>query len=144
MKFRRRQQDQLEIPLISLIDIVFILLLFFVVTTSFTSESQLSVELPQALSGVPLEAGEEKKLEIMISADSSYQLNGQPVAPADFNTLMSSLRSASNNDNSLPLIISADSTAPYQAVVVAMDVASKLGFARLRITTLESADGPQP
>jgi biopolymer transport protein ExbD len=131
-----------DIPLVSLIDVVFILLLFFVVTTTFTRESQLKVELPEASSGTPPEASEVKQLEIIIGADSSYLLNGQSLLRPDLEGLMAALQKESEGDNSLPLIISADGKAPHQAVITAMDAAGKLGFARLRITTVEQPTAP--
>jgi biopolymer transport protein ExbD len=127
---------------VSLIDVVFILLLFFVVTTTFTRESQLKVELPEASSGTPPEASEVKQLEIIIGADSSYLLNGQSLLRPDLEGLMAALQKESEGDNSLPLIISADGKAPHQAVITAMDAAGKLGFARLRITTVEQPTAP--
>lgn len=137
MRFRRKERDNIEIPLVSLIDVVFILLLFFVVTTTFTRETQLKVELPEASSGTPPEATGLKQLEIIIGADSSYVLNGQSLVKSDLVTLMAALQKESEGDNSLPLIISADGKAPHQAVITAMDAAGKLGFAHLRITTVE-------
>lgn len=137
MKFRRPERDNIEIPLASLIDVVFILLLFFVVTTTFTRETQLKVELPEAASGTPPESSELKQMEIIIGADSSYVLNGKSLLKPDLAGLMAALQKESEGDNSLPITISADGKAPHQAVITAMDAAGKLGFAHLRITTVE-------
>ncbi|MBF7731335.1 ExbD/TolR family protein [Pseudomonas sp. N040] len=142
MKFRRKERDNVDIPLISLIDVVFILLLFFVVTTTFTRETQLKVELPEASSGTLPEPTELKQLEIVIGADSSYLLNGQALLKSDLDNLMRALQKESEGDNSLPLIISADGQAPHQAVITAMDAAGKLGFSHLRITTVEQPAAP--
>ena len=68
MKFRRKPRENVEINLASLIDVVFILLLFFVVTTTFTRETQLKVDLPEAATGVPPEQTELKQLEVLIDA----------------------------------------------------------------------------
>mgnify|MGYP006345693981 CR=1 FL=1 len=141
MKFRRKERDNVEIPLVSLIDVVFILLLFFVVTTTFTRETQLKVELPEASSGTPPEPTELKQLEV-VGADSSYLLNGQALLVSDLASLMTALQKESGGDNSLPLVISADGNAPHQAVITAMDAAGKLGFAKLRITTVEQPAAP--
>ena len=142
MKFRRKPRETVDINLASLIDVVFILLLFFVVTTTFTRETQLKVELPEAASGTPPEATELKQLEIVIGADSSYVLNGQSLLKSDLDSLMAALQKESEGDNSLPLTISADGQAPHQAVITAMDAAGKLGFAHLRITTVEQPADP--
>ncbi len=142
MKFRRtsRVRENVEINLASLIDVVFILLLFFVVTTTFTRETQLKVDLPEASSATPIQDTELKQLEVSISADGTYALNGQVLLKSDLDSLMAALQKESAGDNSLPLAISADGKTPHQAVITAMDAAGKLGFSHLRITTVE----PQP
>ena len=138
MKFRRKPRENVEINLASLLDVVFILLLFFVVSSTFNREAQLKVELPQAESAeVAQENG--KHLEISIAADGSYALNGQALVKSDLATLSSALQRESAGDSSLPLVISADARTAHQAVVTAMDAAGKLGFSRLRITTVEAA-----
>ncbi|WP_263141796.1 biopolymer transporter ExbD [Pseudomonas alcaligenes] len=138
MKFRRKARENIEINLASLIDVVFILLLFFVVTTTFTRETQLKVDLPEAASGTPVENTELKQLEISISADGTYALNGQLLLKSDLDSLMAALQKESSGDNSLPLSISADGKTPHQAVITAMDAAGKLGFSHLRIATVEA------
>ena len=143
MKFRRKRQDNVEIGLAPLIDVVFILLLFFVVTTTFTRETQLQVDLPEAASGTPPQASELKPLEVVIGADGSYSVNGKSLVKNDLNNLMTSLQRESEGDSSLPLTISADSKTPHQAVITAMDAAGKLGFAHLRITTVEAQAEPR-
>ncbi|WP_339461864.1 ExbD/TolR family protein [Pseudomonas sp. EA_105y_Pfl2_R69] len=142
MKFRRKPRENVEINLASLIDVVFILLLFFVVTTTFTRETQLKVDLPEAASGTPPEQTELKQLEVLIAADGSYSLNAKALLKSDLDSLMAALRKESAGDNSLPLIISADAQTPHQAVITAMDAAGKLGFAHLRITTVEAQAAP--
>lgn len=141
MKFRRRQREGVEINLAPLIDVVFILLLFFVVTTTFTRETQLKVELPEAQSAEPA-LTEAKTLEVLINAQSQFAVNGQALITNDLPSLMAALTKESNGDTSLPVMLSADAQAPHQAVVMAMDAAGKLGFAKLRITTVEAAPAP--
>ena len=138
MKFRRKPRENVEIGLAPLIDVVFILLLFFVVTTTFTRETQLKIDLPEADSATPVQETELKRLEVMIAADGSYSLNGQSLVKSDLATLSSALQKESAGDSSLPLVISADARTPHQAVITAMDAAGKLGFSRLRITTVEA------
>lgn len=142
MKFRRKPRENVEINLASLIDVVFILLLFFVVTTTFTRETQLKVDLPEAVTGSPPEQTELKQLEILIAADGSYSLNAKQLLKSDLPSLMAALQKESEGDNSLPLIISADSKTQHQAVITAMDAAGKLGFAHLRMTTIEAQAAP--
>lgn len=141
MKFRRKPRENVEINLASLIDVVFILLLFFVVTTTFTRETQLRVDLPEAASGNPSQ-NEQKQLEVVIDAQGGYLLNGQALRESNLDNLMRALQKESEGDNSLPLVISADAKTPHQAVITAMDAAGKLGFAHLRITTVEAQAAP--
>lgn len=142
MKFRRRQRDNVEIGLAPLIDVVFILLLFFVVTTTFTRETRLKVDLPEAVSGTPSEEAEMRPLEVLIGADGSFSVNGNALVKSDLSSLMTSLQRESEGDTSLPLTISADGKSPHQSVVIAMDAAGKLGFSRLRIATIEAQATP--
>jgi biopolymer transport protein ExbD len=139
VKFRRRKpRETIDINLVSLIDVVFILLLFFVVTTTFTRETQLRVELPQAVTGSPEADSTLKHLDIAISADGVYSVNNQLLPKNDLSSLIDALQRESSGDTNLPLSISADGKTPHQAVITAMDAAGKLGFSHLRMTTVEA------
>ncbi|VVO18417.1 ExbD/TolR family protein [Pseudomonas fluorescens] len=142
MKFRRKPRETIDINLASLIDVVFILLLFFVVTTTFTRETQLRVELPEAVSGSPAEDQQAKHLDIAISADGVFSLNNQLLPKSDLASLIEALQKESAGDTTLPLSISADGKAQHKAVIIAMDAAGKLGFSHLRMTTVEAAPTP--
>ncbi|WP_322616168.1 biopolymer transporter ExbD [Pseudomonas sp. BIC9C] len=138
MKFRRKPRETVDINLASLIDVVFILLLFFVVTTTFTRETQLRVDLPEAVSGSPAE-DQNKLLEIAISADGVFSVNNQILPKSDLASLMDALQKEANGDTNRPLSISADGKTQHQSVITAMDAAGKLGFSHLRMTTVEAA-----
>lgn len=141
MKFRRRSRENIELNLVSLIDVVFVLLLFFVVTTTFTRETQLRVDLPEAVSGAPADnAG--KRVDITISADGEYSVNNHLLPKSDLATLMGALQAESAGDTSLPMSINADGKTPHQAVITAMDAAGKLGFSHLSMTTVEAQAAP--
>lgn len=142
MKFRRKQRENVDINLASLIDVVFILLLFFVVTTTFTRETQLRVELPEAVSGSPAEDQQTRQLDIAISADGAFSVNNQLLPKNDLASVIEALQKESSGDTNLPLSISADGKTPHQAVITAMDAAGKLGFTHLRMTTVEAAPAP--
>lgn len=142
MKFRRKQRENVDINLVSLIDVVFVLLLFFVVTTTFTRETQLRVELPEAVSGSPAEDQQVKQLDIAINAEGAFSVNNQVLQKNDLATLMDALQKESNGDTNLPLSISADGKTQHQSVITAMDAAGKLGFSHLRMTTVEAAPAP--
>ncbi|MCP1417643.1 biopolymer transport protein ExbD [Pseudomonas laurylsulfativorans] len=138
MKFRRKPRETVDINLASLIDVVFILLLFFVVTTTFTRETQLRVDLPEAVSGTPAD-DQSKPLDITISADGVFSVNNQILPKSDLASLMDALQKEANGDTNRPLSISADGKTAHQSVVTAMDAAGKLGFSHLRMTTIEAA-----
>ena len=128
MKFRRKPRETVDINLASLIDVVFILLLFFVVTTTFTRETQLRVDLPEAVSGSPAEDQQVKHLDVAISAECAFSVNNQLLPKNDLTSLMEALQKESNGDTNLPLSISADGKTQHQSVITAMDAAGKLGF----------------
>lgn len=142
MKFRRKPRETVDINLASLIDVVFILLLFFVVTTTFTRETQLRVELPEAVTGASADDQNAKQLDIAISADGVFSVNNQVLPSNDLASLVDALQKESAGDTSLPLSISADGKTQHQAVITAMDAAGKLGFSHLRMTTVEAASAP--
>ena len=142
MKFRRKPRETVDINLASLIDVVFILLLFFVVTTTFTRETQLHLELPESMSATPSEEQDVKLMDIGISADGVYSVNNQLLANNDMASLMDALKKESGGDTSLPVSITADGKTQHQAVITAMDAAGKLGFSQLRLTTVEAQTTP--
>lgn len=136
MKFPRQKRASNEINLTPLIDVVFLLLIFFMVSTTFTKESHLVVELPEA-DGALAEEVQPDMLEILITRDGSYSLNGKSLINSQIDTLMKGLLEISGNDTDIPIVITADASATHQSVVRAMDAAGRLGFAKLQITTLQ-------
>ncbi|EIK45654.1 ExbD/TolR family protein [Cellvibrio sp. BR] len=138
MKFRRQQVEDQGINLTPLIDVVFLLLIFFMVSTTFTKETHLSVDLPEAVGEQSSDLPEQ--IEILINSDGSYSVNGLALVNNQVATLRSALEKTSEGNNQVPLVITADAKTPHQAVVQAMDVAGQLGFARLSITTRQ----PEP
>ena len=134
MQFRRQTNQDEQINLTPLIDVVFLLLIFFMVSTTFTKETHLEINLPEA-SAEPIVTTDKKPIDITISAAGDYVVNGQALVNKQSVTLNRALKEASNGDITLPLTITADATTSHQAVVRAMDVAGQLGFAKLSITT---------
>ena len=141
MKFYRRRRADNGINLTPLIDVVFLLLIFFMVTTTFTRESRLLIELPEADAEVVDSA--QVPVELVISRDGSYAVNGQNLINRDIKTIMAALKDIAGEDGDTPLVITADAQAAHQAVVTAMDAAGRLGFTRLNITTQQSGDGQE-
>lgn len=121
------------INLTPLIDIVFLLLIFFMVSTTFTRETQLSIDLPEA-SGEPREQVDEQ-IEILIDEGGRYRVNGKGLVDNNLRTLQAAIYKLSAGDTTLPLSITADAQAEHQYVVRAMDVAGRMGFVHMSITT---------
>lgn len=138
MKFARRSRTEVEINLTPLIDVVFLLLIFFMVSTTFTRNSHLSIDLPEA-SGEPVQVTREQ-IEITITRNGDYAINDVALVNNKPETLRSGLEKISNGRTDMPLIITADSATPHQAVVTAMDAAGHLGFSHLSITTRNMTD----
>ncbi|MCL6414781.1 biopolymer transporter ExbD [Aestuariirhabdus sp. Z084] len=137
MMFRRQKTEEVSVNLTPLIDVVFLLLIFFMVSTTFTKESHLSIDLPEATGKPAVE--HKKQVEIVIGKQGSYVVNGKPLINNEAKTLLTALSKESKGDTSLPLVITSDAKTPYQAVVTAMDTAGQLGFVHLTITTMEVA-----
>jgi len=135
MNLRERPRDEPEVNLTSLIDVVLLLLIFFMVSTSFVKQSQISIRLPQAESTAVVEEKPEE-LEIMITDQGTYLVNGRELVNNRPETIRNALEKLSGGDSSLPLTISADANARHQHVVTAMDVAGRLGFTQISIATL--------
>ena len=133
MKFRRRAQRDNSINLTPLIDVVFLLLIFFMVTTTFTRETRVLISLPEAEADAM--ASEQTTLELLISKDGSYAVNGKSLINRDIKTIMAALKDASAGDSAMPLVITADAESTHQAVITAMDAAGRLGFETLNIAT---------
>ena len=136
MKFKRRIQDEHSINLTPLIDVVFLLLIFFMVTTTFSRETRLQVNLPKAEAETL--ATQSERLEIVVSRDGSFALNGQTLVNGRVETLLRGLALESDGNLDLPVIIVADSQASHQSVVTAIDAIGQAGFARLSIATQRS------
>lgn len=138
MKFRRKEPEEVTVNLTPLIDVVFLLLIFFMVSTTFTKETHLQIDLPEA--GGEISAAQAKIIEVVIGIDGDYSVNGQNLINSQPDTLRRAIVDQASDNRKLPFIISADAETPHQAVVTAMDVAGKLGFASLSITTQQPAE----
>ena len=135
MNLQVRPRAEPEINLTSLIDVVLLLLIFFMVSTSFIKQSQISIRLPEAESTAIVEEIPEQ-LDIMITEQGTYLVNGRELINSRPETIRNALQKLSGGNTNLPLTISADANARHQHVVTAMDVAGKLGFVKISIATI--------
>jgi biopolymer transport protein ExbD len=123
----------------SLIDVVLLLLIFFMVSTSFVKQSQIAISLPAAESAAIVEEVPER-IDIMITETGVYLINGRELINSRPETIRNALQKVSGGSNSLPLTISADANARHQDVVTAMDVAGRLGFVQISIATVNDTE----
>ena len=134
MKFHRQQRyNEVSVNLTPLIDVVFLLLIFFMVSTTFTKETHLTLELPEA--NAEQRAEHADSIEIVISAQGQYQVNGRVLINNRLDSLKKAIHEVAGSNLKLPMIITADAKAEHQLVIRAMDVAGQLGFANLSLTT---------
>jgi biopolymer transport protein ExbD len=135
MKLNQRPRAEPELNLTSLIDVVLLLLIFFMVSTSFVKQSQISIRLPEADNTSAVEDMPEQ-IDIMITEQGTYLVNGRELVNNRPETIRNALQKVSGGNTKLPLTISADANARHQYVVTAMDVAGKLGFVQINIATI--------
>jgi biopolymer transport protein ExbD len=135
MNLRPRRSEEPEVNLTPLIDVVFLLLVFFMVSTTFVREADLEILLPEAsLEGAPQE---EHELEIIVSADGYYYVNGRELVNNRPATLDRAIQRLVGDERALAVTIRADANASHQSVVTVMDVAGRLGFSQIKIVTAE-------
>jgi biopolymer transport protein ExbD len=134
VKFASRRRDDAGVDLTPLIDVVFLLLIFFMVSTTFIRETQLKIDLPEA-GGELLEVDSEV-IEITIDRRGDYSVNQRLLVNRELETLLRALREVgAQADPSRRVIITADADASHQSVVRAMDAAGRVGLSRVSITT---------
>ena len=133
MNIQPDNPEEPEINLTPLIDVVFLLLIFFMVSTTFEHQSRIQIELPEATAepGKP----EDEALEILIDAEGRYFLGDQQVVNTELKTLKGAIRKAVGDRESMPVIIRADARTPHQAVVRALDATSQLGLVHISLAT---------
>jgi biopolymer transport protein ExbD len=135
MKLQNRSREEPEINVISLVDVLLVLVLFLMVSTTFMHETKISLQLPQVASEVPAAAPSDK-LEIMVTQAGAYLVNGRELVNNERRTLRAAIERLTGEKRTLPVFIRADAAATHQAVVTAMDVAGQLGFVNLNIATV--------
>ena len=132
MRFSRRKRESLELNITPLIDVVFLLLIFFMVSTTFTRETQLLIDLPESSIDARLV---EEVVDISISKRGSIAVNQRLIYDADLESLISAITQVSGTKNTVPIVIRADAETPHQSVIMAMDAAGRLGFTKIKIAT---------
>ncbi len=142
MKFQRKKRPLPEISVTSMVDVVLLLLFFFMVSSTFNQKSSIKIKLPQA-NGMAISA-EDTTLTLVIDGDGDYFLDGSDgqldeVINKSVDTLQRALAKHCEHPEQTPLIIQADSKAPHQAVMTALEAASEVGFSHITF----AAEQPQ-
>ncbi|MCU7881633.1 MAG: biopolymer transporter ExbD [Candidatus Thiodiazotropha sp. (ex Lucinoma aequizonata)] len=129
MNLRPNSRKSPEADITPLIDVVFLLLIFFMVSTTFERESQIMIELPEA-TAEEIEP-EKHKLDITINISGTFFVNQLEVVNTEIDTLKQAISNAVGDKRDLPVVINADARTPHQSVMTAMDAASQLGLMKM-------------
>ncbi|MCU7933379.1 MAG: biopolymer transporter ExbD [Candidatus Thiodiazotropha sp. (ex Dulcina madagascariensis)] len=138
MNLRPKPRNSPGVDITPLIDVVFLLLIFFMVSTTFERESQILIELPEA-TGEEM-AREERELDITVNASGTFFVNQREVVNTELETLKQAIGKAIGDQRNLPVIINADARTPHQSVMTVMDAASQMGLTKMTF----SAHRPVP
>lgn len=140
MKLLPKTKEEPDINITSLIDVVFLLLIFFMVSTTFEQQAALRVDLPEA-SEVESTSDIPERIEFVIDAEGRMYLNDNALVNSDKRTIRAAFIDSASDDRSLPIVLRADRLTPHHFVVSVMDVAAELGFNNLSIAANREADG---
>lgn len=134
MRLSSTRPEDPEINMTSLIDVVFLLLIFFMVSTTFERQAVLKVDLPEA-KNVAVPEDQPNSFELVIDPNGLYYLNDRQLVDGKPATLRAAFNEAAGENRDIPIILRADAQTPHHFVVTAMDVTAQLGFSRLSIAT---------
>ena len=133
MNLQPSTPDEPEVNLTPLIDVVFLLLIFFMVSTTFEHQSRIQIELPEATAEAT--KPEEESLEIIIDAQGRFFIGEEQVVNTELKTLKGAISKTVGKREGIPVIIRADAKTPHQAVITALDATSQLGLTRISLAT---------
>lgn len=136
MNLKPDRRDEIDLNLTPLIDVVFLLLIFFMVSTTFEKTSKLKIDLPEASSQATPQS--DKKIVIGIDTKGRYYINDRQLVNTQLKTLKIALLKVAGDNKDIPIVLRADAKTPHQSVVTAMDAASQVGLTRMSISTLET------
>ena len=140
MKLSTRKIEDPELNLISLVDIFLLLLVFFMISTTFLDQTSIKIRLPEA-SQEPSPQTQARTIEVSVTSDGTYRVNGQALINTSSATLANAIIKAAGNNRDLPITIRADARTTHQSVVTAMDVVGRLGFKAINIATVNNQTG---
>jgi biopolymer transport protein ExbD len=135
--------EEPEINVVSLIDVVLLLVVFFILSSRFTDEGRLRVHLPSA-SAVPLEKVGSEPLVVSVTQAGTYLVNQRELINSSPETLRAALLKEAGTNRGMRVTLRADARATHQSVITAMDVLGRLGFAEVNIATIKEAPAGKP
>jgi biopolymer transport protein ExbD len=141
VKFSRRRPEDPEINLISLIDVLLMMVIFFMVSSTFIDEGRVHVQLPVA-SDRPRENNAAEPIVVTVTLQGGYRVNERELVNASRETLRSAIAKVAGESRNGRVVLRADARATHQAVVTAMDVLGKMGFSELDIATVQQPANP--
>jgi Biopolymer transport protein len=134
MNFQRGQRrDDPEINLIPLIDVLLVILIFLMVTTTYARYSELKINLPT--SGAEQTPTKPHQIEVAVDANGNYEVGDTPLAGASVGTLADALKTAAGSDNDAIVVINADAKTTHQSVINVMEAARRVGLTRITFAT---------
>ena len=133
MNFRPRPSEELELNITPLIDVVFLLLIFFMVSTTFDHESEMNITLPEASKEIA--QAKPDAINVAIDGQSRIYVNEKELINSRISTIKEALYDIAADLEDAPIIISADEEAPYQMVIRTMDAARQLGLIKITFAT---------
>jgi biopolymer transport protein ExbD len=140
MNFRPGSRDEPEINLIPFIDVLLVVLIFLMLTTTYSKFTQLQVNLPVA--DAQAQRSTPKEVVVAVSSDGRYAVNQQLLEGASVDTLTRALQEASQDTREIVIIISADAAATHQSVINVMDAARRAGLVQITFATQQSGSAP--
>jgi biopolymer transport protein ExbD len=141
MNLRPRRVEEPEINLVSLIDVVLMIVIFFMLSSTFNEEGRLKIRLPEA-GAVAAVRGEAQPIVVVVGADGSYVINGREVVGTGPEALRAALLAVAGDGRDARVTVRADARATHQSVVTAMDVLGRMGFREMNIATVKEERRP--
>jgi biopolymer transport protein ExbD len=143
VNLKPRRNEEPEINLISLIDVVLMLVVFFMLSSQFVDEGRVKIQLPQA-TGAPPKQNQSEPIVVSVTQSGSYRVNEQELINSSTETLRAALIKVAGQDRTSRITLRADARATHQAVIAAMDVLGRLGFSEINVATVREEAAGQP
>ena len=143
MNLKPRRHEEPEINVVSLIDVVLLLVVFFMLSSRFTDEGRLRVHLPTA-SAVPPATSKAEPLVVTVTQQGTYRVNERELINSSPDTLRAALLKEAGSNRNVRVTLRADGHATHQSVITAMDVLGRLGFAEINIATVKEGAAGTP